>query len=58
VDLFADGDLLVEIGSWTNTDKSGEVKKGHYMSVFQNRNGKYTCIRDMSVTSMPLKKAE
>lgn len=56
VDLFADGDLLVEIGSWTNHNASGaEIDKGHYMSCFQKRDGKYVCIRDMSVSSNPAK---
>jgi len=56
VDLFAEGDLLVEIGSWTQINPAGaEVDKGHYMSVFQKQNGKYLCIRDMNVSSSPAK---
>ncbi len=52
VDLFADGDMLVEIGSWTQVDNAGaERNKGHYMSVFQKRDGKYLCVRDMNVSS-------
>jgi hypothetical protein len=31
------------------------VNKGHYMSLFQKRDGKYVCIRDMNVTSSPAK---
>ena len=59
VDLYADGDLAVEIGSWTETLASGAAgDKGHYMSVFQKRDGKYVCIRDMSVSSTPAKPAE
>lgn len=57
VDLFADGDLLVEIGSFTSRNPAGqETDKGHYMSVFQKRDGKYVCVRDMNVTSLPEKK--
>lgn len=57
VDLFGEGNLLVEIGSWTNMNPAGaEVDKGHYMSVFQKKDGKYVCIRDMNVTSSPAKK--
>lgn len=57
VDLFGEGNLLVEIGSWTNMNPAGaEVDKGHYMSVFQKKDGKYVCIRDMNVTSTPAKK--
>ncbi len=57
VDLFADGNLLVEIGSFTSKNPAGqETDKGHYLSVFQKRDGKYVCIRDMNVTSIPEKK--
>ena len=57
VDLFGDEKLLVEIGSWTVLDPAGkETDKGHYMSCFQKRDGKYMCIRDMNVTSTPIKK--
>jgi len=56
VDLFADGNTVVEIGSWTMHNPSGtEVDKGHYMSCFEKRDGKYVCVRDMSVTSTPVK---
>lgn len=56
VDLFADGDLLVEIGSFSTKNPAGqETDKGHYLSVFQKRDGKYLCIRDMNATSMPAK---
>lgn len=56
VDLFADGDLATEIGSWTQFDASGtETENGYYMSVFEKRGGKYECIRDMSVSTKPLK---
>lgn len=59
VDLYAEGNMAVEVGSWTEVDPSGkEVDKGHYMSVFQKRDGKYLCIRDMNVVSSPAKAAE
>ena len=58
VDLFGEGNTLVEIGSWTEIDSSGaEVNKGHYMSYFQKRDGKYVCVRDMSASSTPAKPA-
>jgi len=57
VDLFGEGNTLVEIGSWTVMSPAGaETEKGHYMSVFQNKDGKWACIRDMNVTSSPAKK--
>jgi uncharacterized protein (TIGR02246 family) len=56
VDVFAAGNGAVEVGTWTTTDSAGkEVDKGHFMSVFEKRDGKYVCIRDMSVSSMPAK---
>ncbi|MDP9229457.1 MAG: nuclear transport factor 2 family protein [Bacteroidota bacterium] len=56
VDLFGEGNMLVEIGSWTILNPSGaEVDKGHYMSYFQKRDGKYVCVRDMNVSSNPAK---
>jgi ketosteroid isomerase-like protein len=54
VDLFADGDMLVEIGSWKVFNPAGtELDKGNYMSCFQKKDGKYVCVRDMNVTSAP-----
>jgi uncharacterized protein (TIGR02246 family) len=56
VDLFAEGNTAVEIGSWTEFDTSGkEVENGNYMSYFQKRDGKYICVRDMSTTTSPAK---
>jgi len=56
VDLFGEGNMLVEIGSWTVLNPSGaEVDKGHYMSYFQKRDGKWVCVRDMNATSIPAK---
>jgi ketosteroid isomerase-like protein len=56
VDLFAEGKIAVEIGSWTEYDASGnEVDNGHYMSYFEKRDGKYQCVRDMSNTTSPAK---
>lgn len=55
VDLWAEGDLAVEIGSWQeNTPAGVEVEHGHYMSIFKKVDGKYSCIRDMNVTAKPL----
>ena len=56
VDLFADGNTAVEIGSWTEFDSSGnELENGNYMSYFQKRDGKYICVRDMSTTTSAVK---
>ena len=57
VDLFGEGNMLVEIGSWTSLNPAGEeVDKGHYMSYFQKRDGKWVCVRDMNVSSKAEKK--
>ena len=56
VDLFAEGNTAVEIGSWTEFDASGnKMANGNYMSYFQKRDGKYICVRDMSTTTSPIK---
>ena len=56
VDLFPDGNTVVEIGSFTMLNPAGaEIEKGFYMSVFQKHDGKYACIRDMSVSTSPAK---
>lgn len=47
VDVFAGGDLLVEVGHSIRTDAEGNEYKGKYMSLFENRDGKYVCIRDI-----------
>jgi uncharacterized protein (TIGR02246 family) len=58
VDLFAEGDTAVEIGSWTEFDADGnEVQNGNYMSYFEKRDGNYVCVRDMSTTTSPVKSA-
>ena len=56
VDLFAEGNSAVEIGSWTEFNTEGtETENGYYMSYFEKRDGKYKCVRDMSLTTMPEK---
>ena len=56
VDLYAEGNMAVEIGSWTEHNAAGEeVDTGFYMSYFQKRDGKYVCVRDMGVTTSPAK---
>ncbi len=54
VDLFGEGDMLVEIGSWSEANPSGvEVDNGFYMSYFKKTADKYLCVRDMSVSVKP-----
>jgi ketosteroid isomerase-like protein len=56
VDLFAEGNSATEIGSWQEMSANGEkLDNGYYMSYFEKRDGKYQCVRDMSVTASPAK---
>lgn len=58
VDLFADGNVATEVGSWTKMNAAGQkIENGYYMSYFQKRDGKYKCVRDMSITESPAKPA-
>lgn len=48
IDLFAAGELLVETGKAVYNDSNGNfVRSGKYISVFEKRDGKYVCIRDI-----------
>ncbi len=54
VDLFGEGNMLVEVGSWSEVNPAGaEVDMGFYFSYFQKKDGKYVCVRDMSVSTKP-----
>ena len=54
VDLFGEGNMLVEIGSFSEqTPANTEVDMGFYLSYFQKRGDKYVCVRDMSVSTKP-----
>lgn len=44
-----DGRFVLEIGAYKQVDSTGVLlHKGHYFSLFEKRDGKYMCIRDMS----------
>ena len=47
---------MVEIGAFKVTDSANAVlNTGHYMSLFEKRNGKYVAVRDMSASDMPIR---
>ena len=49
------GDQVLELGSFTVVDSvNNPVNTGNYMSLFEKRNGKYVCLRDMSASDIPL----
>jgi ketosteroid isomerase-like protein len=51
----SDGNMVVEIGHYQVMDSTKTVvNTGNYMSLFEKRNGKYVCLRDMSASDMPL----
>jgi len=50
----SDGNQVVEIGYFKVTDSAKYVlNTGNYMVLFEKRNGKYVCVRDMSTSDMP-----
>ena len=50
-----DGNQVVEIGSYKVTDSADTVKySGNYMALFEKRDGKYVCIRDMGASDKPI----
>ena len=56
-DIFIsnDGNQVVEIGYFKVVDSTNTpINTGNYMSLFEKRNGKYVCVRDMSASDMPL----
>lgn len=49
-----DGKQIVEIGYFKVIDSvNATINSGNYMSLFEKRNGKYVCVRDMSASDMP-----
>lgn len=50
-----DGNQVVEIGYYRVVDSTNtDINTGNYMVLFEKRNGKYVCVRDMSTSDMPL----
>lgn len=53
----SDGNQVVEFGSYVVSDSTSTTKhSGNYMSLFQKKDGKYVCVRDISASVMPLPK--
>jgi ketosteroid isomerase-like protein len=49
-----DGVQVVELGSYKVVDSTNAVvNTGNYMVLFEKRNGKYVCLRDMSASDIP-----
>jgi ketosteroid isomerase-like protein len=48
VHISSDGNQVLEIGAYKVVDSTGtKLRSGRYFSLFEKRNGKYVCIRDM-----------
>ena len=46
-----DGNMVVEVGYYKVIDPTKTpINTGNYMSLFEKRNGKYVCLRDMSAS--------
>ncbi len=50
-----DGKQVVEIGAFKVVDSgNATINSGNYMSLFEKRNDKYVCVRDMSASDIPV----
>ena len=50
-----DGNLVVEIGYYKVVDSTNtDINSGNYMCLFEKRDGKYYCIREMSASDMSI----
>lgn len=53
--VSSDGNQVVEIGYYQVVDSTNTaINTGNYMSLFEKRDGKYVCLRDMSTSDMPV----
>jgi ketosteroid isomerase-like protein len=51
--VCSDGGQVVELGYFTVVDSTNTtINTGNYMSLFEKRDGKYVCVRDMSASDM------
>jgi ketosteroid isomerase-like protein len=49
VHVANDGKYVFEVGAYKQVDSTGAtLQSGHYFSLFEKRDGKYYCIRDMA----------
>ena len=48
MDVYGDGNQVTEVGKVTTKDAAGKVTyTGKYMAIWEKRNGKYLCVRDI-----------
>jgi ketosteroid isomerase-like protein len=54
VHVATDGNQVVEIGGYQVVDSTNtKMMSGNFISLFEKRDGKYICIRDMGNSDMP-----
>lgn len=52
----SDGNQVVEVGTYVLVDSTNTtINSGNYISVFEKRDGKYVCVRDMGSSNKPKK---
>jgi len=50
-----DGNLVVETGYYKVVDSTNTVfNSGSFISIFEKRDGKYVCVKDMSTSDIPV----
>jgi ketosteroid isomerase-like protein len=50
-----DGNMIVEIGGYNVMDSTNtKTNSGNFISLFEKKNGKYICIREMGTSNTPL----
>lgn len=53
LEVFGDDNIVTEVGKSTRKDASGKVTStGKYMAIWEKRNGKFVCIRDIGNSDM------
>ena len=56
LEIFGDGNTVTEIGTAISKDAAGKViRTGKYMAIWEKRDGKYICIRDIYNTDAAVK---
>ena len=54
VHVSSDGNQVLEVGLYQVMDSTNTIKSsGNYISLFEKRDGKYICVRDMAASNMP-----
>lgn len=57
LDVYGDENTVTEVGKTTSKDSTGKVTyTGKYMAIWQKRDGKWICVRDISNDDAPAKK--